>query len=283
MIKIIWYIGALLGSIFILAIAAVLIADRRFDHKVKGEVQELLADQGQYHRSSVSEADLQEKPASVRTWLARAGITGKQYTGSVWLEHTGTMRTEPGKAWMPFAAEYYYTVDKPGFIWKARVQAAPLIHLSGRDMLYRGHGNMEIKLLSLIPVADARGKEIDQGSLLRYLAEIVWFPTAALSDHIIWEEIGADQARATITVGETSVSGIYTFGQHGMPARFEAQRYMSRDEGYSLEKWVAELYDYQEFNGFLVPGRVQVTWDLPEGEFNWFKATVNRIEYDIYE
>ena len=280
MIQAIIYLGVALGVIMVLTMVAVSVADRRFDHRVKGEVLDLLADQGRKERSEVNEADLQGKPAIIRTWLVRAGISGKQHTRWVRLEHAGAMRTEPGKAWMPFTANYYYTVDKPGFIWKARVQAAPLIHLSGRDMLYRGHGNMLIKLLSIISVADARGKEIDQGSLLRYLAEIVWFPTAALSDYISWEEIDGNQARATIVTGDTSVSGIYTFGQDGMPIRFEALRYMSKGGGYSLEKWVAEMQEYQEFNGILVPSRVQVIWNLPAGGYEWFRASVNSIEYD---
>jgi len=29
----------------------------------------------------------------------------------------------------------------------------------------------------LIPVVDAKGEEIDQGALLRYLCEIVWHPS----------------------------------------------------------------------------------------------------------
>jgi len=283
MIKVIKYVGVLLGLIVILIIVAGFIADRRFDSKVKVEVKELLRDQAGRGEYVVTDADLPGKPACVREWLTRAGVAGKQSPHSVRLTHSGSMRTEPGKAWMPFSAEYYYTVDQPGFIWQARVKAAPLIHLSGRDMLYRGHGNMQIKLLSLITVADARGQEIDQGSLLRYLAEIVWFPSAALNDYISWEPIGENQAQATITAGDISASGIYTFAENGMPVRFEARRYMSHDGGYSLEKWVAVMDDYKKFNGILVPGRVQVSWDLPAGEFIWFQASVNDIEYDLGE
>ncbi len=32
-------------------------------------------------------------------------------------------------------------------------------------------------------------KEIHQGTLLRYLAETMWFPTAALNDYLTWEEM----------------------------------------------------------------------------------------------
>ena len=46
---------------------------------------------------------------------------------------------------------------------------------------------------------DAKGKEIDQGALLRYLGEIVWVPSAALSDYITWEEMDSTTARATMS------------------------------------------------------------------------------------
>jgi len=281
MMNVIKHIGAILGLIWILFMVTVFIADRLFDHRVKREVQDLLGDQERDEQSVVTGADLQGKPVCVQNWLKQAGIVGKKRTSSIRLEHAGTMRTEPEKPWMPFIAEYYYTADKPGFIWRARVKAAPLVHLSGRDMLYRGHGNMQIKLLSLVSVANASGKEIDQGSLLRYLAEIVWFPAAALNNYMDWEEINDNQAQATITIGDASASGIYTFAQNGLPVRFTARRYMSHDGGYSLENWVAVMDEYREFNGVLVPGRVQVTWDLPIGEFTWFRAEVHSIDYDI--
>jgi hypothetical protein len=75
------------------------------------------------------------------------------------------------------------------------MKPAPLFSITGRDMYYEGKGNMYIKLMSLVTVADARGAEIDQGVLLRYLNEIMWFPGAALSDYIQWEVIGNNSTK----------------------------------------------------------------------------------------
>ena len=43
----------------------------------------------------------------------------------------------------------------------------PLIYFAGRDKYAEGRGHMLIKLFSLIKVADAGGKEVDQGTLPR--------------------------------------------------------------------------------------------------------------------
>ena len=52
----------------------------------------------------------------------------------------------------------------------------PLMAVVGRDKYVNGRGEMLIKILGLLPVVDARGPEMDQGTMLRYLAEMTWFP-----------------------------------------------------------------------------------------------------------
>lgn len=74
---------------------------------------------------------------------------------------------------------------------------------------------MLIKILSLFTVADSKGKEIDQGSLLRYLAETMWFPTAALNEYLYWEEMDQYNAKVTMTYDEITASGIFTFNDIG--------------------------------------------------------------------
>ena len=99
---------------------------------------------------------------------------------------------------MSVQAEQYFTTENPGFIWKARIKVAPFIHIAGRDKYENEKGNMLIKLLSLFTVANSEGKEIDQGTMLRYLAEMAWFPTAVINDYITWEELDDHNAKATI-------------------------------------------------------------------------------------
>lgn len=55
---------------------------------------------------------------------------------------------------------------------------------------FNGHGNMLIKIFSTFTIADAKGSEMDYSSLIRFLSEAPWYPTALLpSEYLQWEEI----------------------------------------------------------------------------------------------
>jgi len=89
--------------------------------------------------------------------------------------------------------------------------------------------------------------------LLRYLGEIVWVPSAALSDYITWEEMDSTTARATMSYGGITASGIFKFDENGAFVSFEADRYYYRKEGSTLEKWVITAKKNKEFEGIRVP------------------------------
>ncbi len=162
------------------------------------------------------------------------------------------------------------------------MQAAPGVSLAGRDKYENGKGYMLIKLASLFPVADARGPETDQGAMLRYLGEMVWYPSAAVSEYITWEAVDSLSAKATMRYGGVEASGVFTFSPEGDLIRFEAMRYYDRKGGATLEKWQvrADPAGYREFDDIRVPGRFSVTWKLDSGDFTWFELEVTELELD---
>jgi hypothetical protein len=222
-------------------------------------------------------------PPVVQKWLKRSGILGKQVIQTVHLKQKGQMRTKPGAVWMPFVAEQWFRTEDPGFIWRAKVRAPLGITLVGRDQYNDGKGHMLIKLASLIPVANARGMETDQGSLLRYLAEIGWFPSTALESYLQWKEVDSLTAEVTMTHGGISASGIYRFTQEGDIASFEARRYYDRKEGATLEDWLIQVDPdgYREFEGIRIPAKSSVTWKFRDGEFTWLKLEITDIRYNL--
>ena len=74
-------------------------------------------------------------------------------------------------------------------------------------MYFQGRGSMLIKLLSAVKVVDATGHEMDQGSLVRYLAEMPWFPTSLLPSGglVKWEPVDGDSARAIMKDGDLTI------------------------------------------------------------------------------
>lgn len=267
--------------IFIIIFVSVsFIGNLVFNKNVDNEIK-VLFNKVKNKRSHISKADIEVLPQNVQRWLKYAQIIGKEKITSVRLKQKATMRLEIDKKWMPVQAEQYFTTEEPSFIWKANIKMAPLFHIVGRDIYTEGKGNMLIKFLSLFTVANSKGKEINQGTLLRYLAEMVWFPTAVVNNFITWEEIDTEHAKATMTYKEVIASGVLTFNDKGEVINFEAERYGEFDNKFRLELWSISLYAYKEFDGIKVPTKGDVTWKLKTGNFNWFNFEVTQIEYNI--
>ncbi|RDU36977.1 hypothetical protein DRW41_09780 [Neobacillus piezotolerans] len=224
--------------------------------------------------------DLQGLPSPVQKWLLNSNAVGKERITTVRLKQEGQMRTKKDGPWMPIKADQYYTVDEPGFVWIADVRMAPFVHLSGIDTFKSGKGSMKIKLFSLIPVVNANAAEIDSGTLMRYLAEIPWFPSAALDPNIKWEGIDNYSAKATIGYKGITVSGIFTFTKNGDIESFKGKRYREMNGKYELNDWGGRYKGAKEFDGWRIPEKATVIWFEEDGEFNWYEARLSEIEYN---
>ncbi len=139
-----------------------------------------------------------------------------------------------------------------------------------------------VVILSLIPVVDAKGKEIDQGTMVRYLSEIVWFPSAALNNYVQWEQVDSTTAKATMTYGGITASGFYKFDENGDVVSFEAKRYYDRKGGATLEDWFIQIEPngFKGYEGVRIPAKAAVTWKLKEGDFTWLNLEISEIHYN---
>jgi hypothetical protein len=135
--------------------------------------------------------------------------------------------------------------------------------------------------MNMILIANSHGKEIDQGTMLRYLAEMIWFPSAALYDYVTCESVGEMSARATMHDRDVTVSGIFTFNTEGDIIGFEARRYGDFNGKYSLETWSIRITGYKKFNEIRIPNKSEVTWKLNTGDFTWLEVEVTDIDYNI--
>ena len=132
---------------------------------------------------------LSDLPEPVRRYLTYTGVVGGPFVRMVRLRQKGAMRPGPGQPWMLLAAEEHYCVDPPGFVWDGTLRLGPVRVGRARDEYLGGAGRMLVKVASLLPVVDASGEEMDQGSMMRYLSEMIFFPAAFLDyiDVIITE------------------------------------------------------------------------------------------------
>ncbi len=223
---------------------------------------------------------LESLPEPVQRYLAYSGVAGKPWIDTVRLKQAGQFRMGLDRPWMPISAEQTYTIDPPGFLWKAAVRVAGVPLMTARDRYQEGHGHMFGKLAGLFTIFDARGPEMDLASLTRYLSEMVWFPTAFLAPNIQWQGLDEHSAQVTLTDGGKSVSGRIIFDDDGRPTNFTTERHYFIKGGYSLETWVNPLSKFQEWGGMKIPVEGQVFWRLKSGDFPYFNWKVTHIEYN---
>lgn len=170
----------------------------KFNHLVKNEIKDLMNTQTIEDQATITLESLTHLPPVVQKWLVRSNIIGKEKIRTIHLKQRGLLRSKPEGKWMPMEAEQHIVADPPGFIWKAKIDAGYFMTINGRDKLEHGKGHMLIKAANTITVADSAGKEIDQGAMMRYLAEIMWFPTASLNKNIRWQYVNDTSARAVL-------------------------------------------------------------------------------------
>jgi len=268
-------------NIIILLVSIPATGKFQFDNMVQKEAIELLSNIPKKTDGKINKDDLAHLPEIVRKWMENSGVVGKQKIVSVRLKQKGELKTKPEGKWMPFTAEQYFDVENPAFVWVTDVTAFPGIHLSGRDKFNDGEGKMLIKLLSLIPVVnEGKNEKLNLGTMLRFLGEICWFPSAALNQYITWEEVGDNSAKATFSLNNKKVSGLFTFSKNGELKSFEAERYYGAGEDAQKEKWLVEVKSYKKFEVANLPNKSKVTWKLPDGDFNWLNLEITELEYN---
>lgn len=254
----------------------------RLNQKVASERQAMLQDIAGLPNEILTETRIAPLPEVIRRWLLRSKVVGKPMVKTIYLKQRGQMKTAPTGSWMPFEAEQTNTIPQPAFIWQTTMNPFPVVNITGRDRYYQGRGNMLIEVLSVLPIVNSDGKTIDQGSMLRFLGEMVWFPAGAISPYLSWKEIDARTARATMTFGNVQADGIFRFDEHGDVVSFEANRYYDRKEGATLEKWFIRTKDYREFEGIRIPAQGEVTWKLKDGDYTWLTFELLTVRYNSY-
>ncbi len=155
------------------------------------------------------------------------------------------------------------------------------IPFEGLDSFLEGKGSMKGVLAKVIGIFDERGLEMDRASLVTFLAEALFVPSAALEPYIRWEAMDDTHAKATIEAFGLSCSGVFTFSEEGEMLSFTTDDRMATGMDGKMEKvrWTAILADYQMKGGLLLPSTLQAVWNYPGGDLLYFDGKDVSIEY----
>jgi hypothetical protein len=222
-------------------------------------------------------------PAPVARYFEFALTPGRPLIRRARLQQTGVMRSRAGAPWYSFTAAEHFSVAPPGFVWDASMRMAPFISVRIRDAYLGGEGISAATIAGLIGLGSQRGTpEVASASLVRYLAEAVWLPTALLpSEGVGWTAVDERTARATLSDGVTTVSLDVHFDERGEIVRVATTRYRDVDGVPVLTPWEGHFRDYAPIEGMMIPRTAEVAWALPEGPLSVWRGRIVAAEYEF--
>ncbi len=268
-----------LANLIITIVAIISFANYSFQQMAEKEATLLLTKAVKADSADKAPKGLNELPPLVMAWLKKSGALDHETITSIRLRQKGEMRLKPGGKWISFQSTQYVNTIEPAFVWNARVNLWPMIYLNGRDKLEDGQGSMLIKALSLFKVVhEGPGPQMNQGTLLRYLSEIVWYPLTALNKDIHWRQINDKSVEATLESHGLIVSGTFTFDEQSLPVSFTCRRYYGGGKDSKLQDWTIQAHNFRDLSGILVPTDCSVTWGLPTGNFEWLRLSIITME-----
>lgn len=219
-------------------------------------------------------------PEPVQRYMEYSGVIGKPWIRTAYVKQSGRFRQGFDKPWMPMAAEQVFTIDPPGMVWNARFKMYGLPLMRARDSYKNGEGHMFGKAAGLFTIFDDRSEYLTLGTMTRFLSEMIWFPTAYLSDYITWTAVDDQSADVAMTDRGRTVTGRMYFDSLGRPTVFEAMRYMGNQESSVLTPWFTPNKEYGVRDGLNIPVNGQVGWKLPEGDLIYGDFSIDKAEYN---
>lgn len=194
---------------------------------------------------------------------------------------TARIRSGPAASWNALSAEQWIDARTLEFRWEARMRTAPLVSLHVVDAFERGAGELTVRALGRIKVAEFRGPLADKGELMRLLATFPQCPMA-FAEHpwLTWTSPAESVLRVECRTPTTSAIVDYEVTAGG---QIESARASDRPRqvGRSFVEtpWRARGIDYREFGALRVPTRTEASWDLgTQGTFVYYEGTISSVE-----
>ena len=204
--------------------------------------------------------ELDGLPAPVQRYFRAVLKDGQPIIAAATFDLAGTinMSATGGEDWKPFTSTQRAVVHRPGFLWNGKVALMPGVAARAHDSYIAGVGTLHATVLGLFTVADVHGGgEIARGEMMRYFAEMAWYPTALLpSQGVRWEAVNDSSANATLVDGPITLTLLFRFDAAGLATSVHAD---ARGSGVGKEMvmlpWDCNVSNYQLRDGMMVPTR----------------------------
>jgi hypothetical protein len=119
-----------------------------------------------------------------------------------------------------------------------------------------------------------RGGDISKGEAMRYLAEVPWTPQAMVANHELeWRQVDDRTVEVATRLNGERLEVLLHFDAKGDIVASTADA-RPRDVGGGTvdTPFRGKFSDYAVLGGVRVPTTAEVSWELPEGPFIYFRG-----------
>jgi hypothetical protein len=228
--------------------------------------------------------ELANLPAPVQRYLQTVLTPGQPMIESLQMRHSGQFSlSETVPKWVPFTSEQVTQMRRIGFDWVSYIKMAPRIPCFVHDAYINGAGLLHATAFGLVTLAKMQDTpEVNQGELLRFLAEAAWYPTMLLpSQGVVWKAIDDHCASATLTDNGTTVTLEFRFGDdHLIQSVYAAKRYRTVHGQLVTTPWQGRFWNYEKRSDILIPIAGEVAWLLPDQALPYWRGQLETITYE---
>ena len=248
------------GVVLALGIGLVAFGSARWQDSTQAQMAKLEATRVPVPAGRYDAREIDALPAPVQRYFRAVLKDGQSFIATATFELAGTinMSSTGGEQWKPFTSSQRAVTHRPGFVWNGKVAMLPGLAARVRDSYIAGTGMLHAAMLGLYTVADVQGDgEIARGELMRYFAEMPWYPTALLpSQGVRWAAVDERSANATLVDGPISLTLLFRFDDAGLITSVHAD---ARGAGVGKDMvmlpWDCSVSNYQLRHGMMVPTR----------------------------
>lgn len=267
----------LLGALAVLLLGGQWLLSNQFSAKIADLGRRLAAAQAAAPGEAVPGIP-QKIPEAIRAFALRNGGRVGGPTLTVMTQKV-EMRLAPDQPFFPLTARQLSGTRGPGFVWHATGRMAGILPLAVVDSFVADAGLLEARLFSAITVASATGPETAVGEAMRFLAELPWNPDAILNaPDLVWQQRDARSIEVS-TPTEGGVARVTLL----LDAAGDVVAIRAEDRprlGDTPAPWIGRFADYVRVGAYRFPSHGEIAWDLPGGEYVYWRGEVLGVTAD---
>lgn len=219
-------------------------------------------------------------PEAVQRYFHYCGFVGTplSYHAEIMWDDSH-IKMKPDGKWMRLRTYQQNFVNEPARLAYMRANMLGFIPFEGRDRYQGGKGHMFGTLARLIRVFNVDDEETAKGAAIVLLAEALLVPAYAIQPYIHWEEADHLTAKARFIHNGIDVGGVFHFNEQGEYVRFTTSErpFTAADGSYEQQDYTIEVLSYQQQGGIKIACEVSAIWNLPEGDFEYWRGTIREI------